>query len=316
MAQQAEAAKPVAPEQKIPMEQAANQVGQHLNGSNNSAGFEGAVQQEIMEVEDTIGEWKADPEPVASFQQAPATNAPQEPVQVWKAPEQPEAEPASASEAEVEESSPPVPVSNEPRTWASMAKQGAGSGAAAKPPAAPGGGQPTARAGESKEGTPFSQGKPYRNQRAGSQGRPAPGAPAAPGGGGPPMARPERFSKEEEMGRNRIMSSSDSQQLFVGNLPHDCTEDHLTELFGKYGKVTNVRINQVQGRDNAVARGGKAPAFVSSKFKPTLSPRSWPLISIFVVYENGKMKRWRKEKERRELKKRKRRRRWRCTSKI
>ena len=237
MAQQAEAAKPVAPEQKIPMEQAANQVGQHLNGSNNSAGFEGAVQQEIMEVEDTIGEWKAAPEPVASFQQAPATNAPQEPVQVWKAPEQPEAEPASASEAEVEESSPPAPVSNEPRTWASMAKQGAGSGAAAKPPAAPGGGQPTARAGESKEGTPFSQGKPYRNQRAGSQGRPAPGAPAAPGGGGPPMARPERFSKEEEMGRNRIMSSSDSQQLFVGNLPHDCTEDHLTELFGKYGKV-------------------------------------------------------------------------------
>jgi len=262
MAQQAEAAKPVAPEQKIPMEQAANQVGQHLNGSNNSAGFEGAVQQEIMEVEDTIGEWKADPEPVASFQQAPATNAPQEPVQVWKAPEQPEAEPASASEAEVEESSPPAPVSNEPRTWASMAKQGAGSGAAAKPPAAPGGGQPTARAGESKEGTPFSQGKPYRNQRAGSQGRPAPGAPAAPGGGGPPMARPERFSKEEEMGRNRIMSSSDSQQLFVGNLPHDCTEDHLTELFGKYGKVTDVRINQKQGRDNAVARGGKAPAFV------------------------------------------------------
>merc|ERR1719470_240119 len=262
MAQQAEAAKPVAPEQKIPMEQAANQVGQHLNGSNNSAGFEGAVQQEIMEVEDTIGEWKAAPEPVASFQQAPATNAPQEPVQVWKAPEQPEAEPASASEAEVEESSPPAPVSNEPRTWASMAKQGAGSGAAAKPPAAPGGGQPTARAGESKEGTPFSQGKPYRNQRAGSQGRPAPGAPAAPGGGGPPMARPERFSKEEEMGRNRIMSSSDSQQLFVGNLPHDCTEDHLTELFGKYGKVTDVRINQKQGREGQVTRGGKAPAFV------------------------------------------------------
>ena len=52
------------------------------------------------------------------------------------------------------------------------------------------------------------------------------------------------------------------KELFVGNLPHDCTEDHLTELFGKYGKVTNVRINQVQGRDNAVARGGKAPAFV------------------------------------------------------
>ena len=220
--------------------QPGNAAGQHLNGSNNSGGFDGqAVQQEIMEVEDGIGEWKAEPEPVASFQQAPAANVPQEPVQVWKSPEQPEAEAASASEAEVEESSPPAPVSNEPRTWASMAKQGAGSaGATAKPPAAPGaGGQPTPRAGESKEGTPFSQGgKPYRNQRAGSQGRPAPGAPGATQGSGG-QARPERFSKEEEMGRNRIMSTSDSQQLFVGNLPHDCTEDHLTDLFGKYGKV-------------------------------------------------------------------------------
>ena len=227
--------------------QPGNPAGQHLNGSNNSgSGFDGPVQQEIMEVEDTIGEWKADPEPaIASFQQSPAANVqvPQEPpVQVWKSPEQPsEAEVTSASEAEVEDSSPPAPVSNEPRTWASMAKQGAGSsGATAKPPAAPGaGGQPTQRAGESKEGTPFSQGgKPYRNQRAGSQGRPAPGgAPATPGSAGPPMARPERFSKEEDMGRNRIMSTSDSQQLFVGNLPHDCTEEHLTDLFGKYGKV-------------------------------------------------------------------------------
>ena len=228
--------------------QPGNPASQHLNGSNNSGGFDGPVQQEIMEVEDTIGEWKADPEPVASFQQAPAANVvPQEPVQVWKSPEQPEAEAASASEAEVEESSPPAPVSNEPRTWASMAKQGAGSGATAKPPAAPGAGQPTPRAGESKEGTPFSQsGKPYRNQRAGSQGRAAPGgAPATPGSAGPPMARPERFSKEEDMGRNRIMSTSDSQQLFVGNLPHDCTEDHLTDLFGKYGKVrTNYDLKQ------------------------------------------------------------------------
>jgi len=272
IAQQAEAAKPVAPEPKLPLEQPGNPAGQHLNGSNNSgSGFDGPVQQEIMEVEDTIGEWKADPEPaIASFQQSPAANVqvPQEPpVQVWKSPEQPsEAEVTSASEAEVEDSSPPAPVSNEPRTWASMAKQGAGSsGATAKPPAAPGaGGQPTPRAGESKEGTPFSQGgKPYRNQRAGSQGRPAPGgAPATPGSAGPPMARPERFSKEEDMGRNRIMSTSDSQQLFVGNLPHDCTEEHLTDLFGKYGKVTDVRINQKQGRDNAVARGGKTPAFV------------------------------------------------------
>ena len=115
IAQQAEVAKPVVPEPKLPLEQPGNAAGQHLNGSNNSGGFDRqAVQQEIMEVEDGIGEWKAEPEPVASFQQAPPASVPQEPVQVWKSPEQPEPEAASASEAEVEESSPPAPVSNEP----------------------------------------------------------------------------------------------------------------------------------------------------------------------------------------------------------
>ena len=29
----------------------------------------------------------------------------------------------------------------------------------------------------------------------------------------------------------------DSHQLFVGNLPHNCTERDLEELFGKFGKV-------------------------------------------------------------------------------
>ena len=87
----------------MPLEQPGNPVGQHLDGSNNSGGFDGPVQQEIMEVE-IIGEWKAHPEPVSSFQQAPAANTPQEPLQVWKSPEQPEAEAASSTEAKVEES--------------------------------------------------------------------------------------------------------------------------------------------------------------------------------------------------------------------
>ena len=34
-----------------------------------------------------------------------------------------------------------------------------------------------------------------------------------------------------------MLSTSDSQQLFVGNLPHDCGEKELVELFGQYGKV-------------------------------------------------------------------------------
>ena len=68
--------------------------------------------------------------------------------------------------------------------------------------------------------------------------RPAPGAVGAVGAGGQQQpARPERFSKEEEVPRSRMLSTSDSQQLFVGNLPHNCGEEELVELFGKYGKV-------------------------------------------------------------------------------
>merc|ERR1719481_960438 len=123
---------------------------QHLNGSNNSGGFE-PVQQQEMEVEETIGEWK-EPEPVA-FQQPPA-----------------------AQPAPVVEAAPATPV------WK-----------CAEPEPEP---------------------------------VPAP-APTTPGTAGPPAARPERFSKEEEGPRNRILSTSDSQQLFVGNLPHNCNEEEL-----------------------------------------------------------------------------------------
>ena len=31
----------------------------------------------------------------------------------------------------------------------------------------------------------------------------------------------------------------DSHQVFVGNMPHNCTEQDLEEIFGKFGKVTS-----------------------------------------------------------------------------
>lgn len=56
---------------------------------------------------------------------------------------------------------------------------------------------------------------------------------------------------------------SDSQQLFVGNMPHGCTEEDLSDLFSKFGRVLEVRINQKQGRDTAArGRDGKT-GFVS-----------------------------------------------------
>ena len=53
----------------------------------------------------------------------------------------------------------------------------------------------------------------------------------------PPMA------KRENVGTRK---PSDTQQLFVGNLPHNCTEDRLRELFDKYGKVVDVQIHHKQ----------------------------------------------------------------------
>jgi len=147
-----------------------------------------------------------------------------------------------------------------PRTWSSMVKSGPGG----KPPVAPSAQAPAPREGP-KEGTPFSgasqpssaggaqqqvkqvaggqvqgAGGYQRGQRGSSQGR-TPGQPGPQGG-----QRPERFSKEEDTTKN-----GDSQQLFVGNMPHGCTEEDLSDLFSKFGRVLEVRINQKQGRESA-----------------------------------------------------------------
>ena len=67
--------------------------------------------------------------------------------------------------------------------------------------------------------------------------------------------------------RGRRAFTSDDQQLFVGNIPEDCTEEHLEELFSKFGQVMDVRIYQMQGRQSLEqASGSKAQGFVSSGF--------------------------------------------------
>ena len=53
-----------------------------------------------------------------------------------------------------------------------------------------------------------------------------------------------------------VILTRDSNQLFVGNLPHNCTEEELVELFSKFGKVNDVRINQKQARQDS-SRGGR-----------------------------------------------------------
>lgn len=54
----------------------------------------------------------------------------------------------------------------------------------------------------------------------------------------------------------------DTQQLFVGNLPHNCTEDDLEQLFGKFGKVAEVRISSKGvAQSKTTASGQRVPSF-------------------------------------------------------
>ncbi len=61
------------------------------------------------------------------------------------------------------------------------------------------------------------------------------GPPGGGGGGGP--------SRGLGGGGGGGPLYSDAQQLFVGNLPHNCTESDLEALFGQFGKVAEIRIN-------------------------------------------------------------------------
>jgi len=54
----------------------------------------------------------------------------------------------------------------------------------------------------------------------------------------------------------KLRSGGDQYQLYVGNLPHGCTEDQLFDLFGKFGKVSEIRIHKKQISDG---RGPRLP---------------------------------------------------------
>jgi len=235
----------------------------HMNGG---GGYTSPpVEASMMDVVDD--EWK------------PATQVPVETNNQWKEPTAPQewkdeevmGEDEDVTEDDEEPALPPAaqeaPNSNEPMSWSSRVKLGGGAG---KPPVAPTVSAPAApavapaagsgAAPPSKEGTPFNQQnnsqaqKPYRGQRGTSQGRQSVGTP------GTAPVRQDRFNKDEDNmpGRNRMMGNNDHLQLFVGNLPHNCSEADLSDLFSKFGKVADIRINKKTNRDTN--RGGSRPA--------------------------------------------------------
>ncbi|XP_045496378.1 ras GTPase-activating protein-binding protein 2 [Colias croceus] len=70
---------------------------------------------------------------------------------------------------------------------------------------------------------------------------PAPAAPPAPLDPRPPR-RDQRDSRDGRDGRES-RRYSDSQQLFLGNLPHSATEEELRALFGRFGPVAELRVH-------------------------------------------------------------------------
>lgn len=73
----------------------------------------------------------------------------------------------------------------------------------------------------------------------------------------------------------------DSHQIFVGNLPNNCTERELEDLFGKFGKVAEVRLRPDQQK-----QGRRVPSFGFVVFE---SEDAVPkvLSSIPILMDNG-----------------------------
>ncbi|XP_050739849.1 ras GTPase-activating protein-binding protein 1-like isoform X2 [Eriocheir sinensis] len=75
------------------------------------------------------------------------------------------------------------------------------------------------------------------------------------GGRGPPRDRPYRPNSEDNSELDSLGGEEkrrplvpDSQQIFVGNLPHTAGEEELKVEFSKFGKIMDVRINTAKGK--------------------------------------------------------------------
>lgn len=60
--------------------------------------------------------------------------------------------------------------------------------------------------------------------------------------------------KNANSGTNSTGVFADDQQVFVGNLPQDITEDTLRQFFSKYGSILDVRINRTNQQKNSNTR--------------------------------------------------------------
>lgn len=81
----------------------------------------------------------------------------------------------------------------------------------------------------------------------------------------PEVAAPAVEMAENATEEKKPVTYGDEQQVFVGNLPQDITEDELRTFFSKYGNIVDVRIN----RTNQKASAGRTPNYGFVTFDDT-----------------------------------------------
>ena len=90
------------------------------------------------------------------------------------------------------------------------------------------------------------------------------------GGSAPASCPRPSGGSERGVGSGPVQQYSDVQQLFVGNLPHNCTEDDLRELFCQWGRVADIRIsNKGAAQSKQTPAGTRVPNFGFVIFEET-----------------------------------------------
>ncbi|XP_041930772.1 ras GTPase-activating protein-binding protein 1 isoform X1 [Alosa sapidissima] len=143
---------------------------------------------------------------------------------------------------------PAMPEENRPFSWASVTSKNLPPGGIVLGTGVPPHVvkvQPTQPRVEVKQEAPVAAQRPQRDQRPRD---PRPGPPITNRGPRTPVRDGEQGEGVET---RRTVRYPDSQQLFVGNVPHDVDKAELKEFFEQYGTVLELRINS----------GGKLPNF-------------------------------------------------------
>ena len=176
-------------------------------------------------------------------------------------------QPAAAAAAPASAPQPPPSAPAEPMSYASLVKTGPSAAAASANPGDASGKadqRPRGGYGEPPKSDEAAGGVKTTQQQTGAASMRPGGAPGGSGGapGGGPRSSGGGGGIGGERGVGGPVQYPDGQQLFVGNLPHNCTEDDLRELFGHYGKVADIRIsNKGAAQSKQQPAGARVPNF-------------------------------------------------------